>query len=274
MAQSSDFAAKLKHSFPQTPKMQNYQKVPASENPETGNPETEMELPLLTEQEEIEHQKQQERELQDKAENNNDIDTRIENHINSIYRPANMNGRDGVFSNMAAKPNQIKEFEQLEPPSYHEVIVDPSPDYHISCIDESGEILIEGFPVGDYFIFLVNTFVSMTFDILGFFLTSLMATTHAARFGSQNGLGLTLMRYVSFINKGFLLKQKIDQLTFDDIEYENGYKPDPEEEKSRRLWTAMFILIVGFFLVMRANLEFYRLRRMRSLVGSAAPVIM
>jgi Protein of unknown function (DUF2370) len=37
----------------------------------------------------------------------------------------------------------------------------------------------------------------MTFDVLGFFLTTLMATSHAARYGSQSGLGLTLMRYVS-----------------------------------------------------------------------------
>ena len=62
--------------------------------------------------------------------------------------------------------------------------------------------------MGDYFIFLVNTFVSMTFDILGFFLTSLMATTHAARYGSQNGLGLTLMRYV-LILIGIFVEAKV-----------------------------------------------------------------
>ena len=39
-------------------------------------------------------------------------------------------------------------------------------------------------------------FISMTFDVLGFFLTTLMATSHAARYGSQSGLGLTLIRYV------------------------------------------------------------------------------
>jgi hypothetical protein len=110
---------------------------------------------------------------------------------------------DGVFSNLSAKPAQGKVFEEIEPPSYHEVVVDPAPDYNVSCVDETGEILFEGFrvtnlglPVGDYFLFFLNTFISMTFDILGFFMTSIMATTHAARFGSQNGLGLTLARYV------------------------------------------------------------------------------
>ena len=71
-----------------------------------------------------------------------------------------------------------------------------------------------------------------------------------------------------------MLKQKLDGMDFNDVELENGYRPDPEEEKSRRLWTAMFIIIVGVFLVLRANLEFFRLRRMRSLVGTGAPIIL
>lgn len=64
-------------------------------------------------------------------------------------------------------------------------------------MDEStGEILIEGLPVGGYFVFFLNMFISMTFDVLGFFLTIMMATSQAARHGSQSGLGLTLLRYV------------------------------------------------------------------------------
>jgi hypothetical protein len=70
-----------------------------------------------------------------------------------------------------------------------------------------------------------------------------------------------------------LLKQKVEEMDFSNIQYENGYHPDPDEERSRRLWTAVFIIIVGFFLIARANAEFWRLRRMRSLVGSMAPTI-
>ncbi|KAJ3000395.1 hypothetical protein HDV02_005755 [Globomyces sp. JEL0801] len=173
---------------------------------------------------------------------------------------------DGVFSNMAVKPSteQGKVFEEIEPPSYHDVIVDPSPDYHINCVDENGDVLIEGLPVGDYFVFLVNTFISMTFDILGFFLTTLLSTNHAARLGSQSGLGLTLLRY------GCLIKTKVDNDEFPPVEYENGYRPDPEEEKSRREWSAVFIIAMGVFVIIRSNVEFFRLVRMKALIGSTA----
>ena len=79
-----------------------------------------------------------------------------ETTYNPLYNPANPvsdvrisfpQEHDGVFSNMAAKPTSLtagKIYEELEPPSYHETIVDPSPDYFINCIDESGEVLIEG----------------------------------------------------------------------------------------------------------------------------------
>ncbi|KAJ3254683.1 hypothetical protein HK103_007022 [Boothiomyces macroporosus] len=184
-----------------------------------------------------------------------------------------INEHDGVFSNMAAKPTAltVKDFEEIEPPSYHDAVVDPAPEYYVNCVDENGEILIEGnsslipgLPVGDYFIYLINVFLSLTFDILGFFLTTLLATSHAARFGSQAGLGLTLMRY------GVLVKQKVDENDFPPVEYDNGYQPDPEEEKSRREWSAVFIIFMGLFILLRANIEFFRLRRMRSLVGASA----
>lgn len=54
---------------------------------------------------------------------------------------------DGVFSNMSAKPAQGKTYEEIEPPSYHDAIIDPAPDYFVSCVDEDGQVLIEGFDV-------------------------------------------------------------------------------------------------------------------------------
>lgn len=54
---------------------------------------------------------------------------------------------DGVFSNMSAKPalGNNKVFEEIEPPTYHEAVVDPAPDYFVNCVDENtGEVLIEG----------------------------------------------------------------------------------------------------------------------------------
>ncbi|KAJ3309818.1 hypothetical protein HDV04_005597 [Boothiomyces sp. JEL0838] len=122
-----------------------------------------------------------------------------------------INEHDGVFSNMAAKPTAltVKDFEEIEPPSYHDAVVDPAPEYYVNCVDENGEILIE-------------------------------------------------------------VKQKVDENDFPPVEYDNGYQPDPEEEKSRREWSAVFIIFMGLFILLRANIEFFRLRRMRSLVGASA----
>jgi Protein of unknown function (DUF2370) len=60
---------------------------------------------------------------------------------------------DGVFANMSAKPTVGggKTFEEIEPPTYHEAVVDPSPDYFVNCVDENtGEVLIEGILVFVY----------------------------------------------------------------------------------------------------------------------------
>ncbi len=46
-----------------------------------------------------------------------------------------------------------------------------------------------------------------------------------------------------------------------------GYR-DPEEEKSRRIWSASFILIFGVFVCIRAMVEFIRLRRMKAMISS------
>jgi hypothetical protein len=172
-----------------------YEKIPTAETAEKQEEEAlleqseTMEFPPMTEEEERELLAEEPVEVIDMSAESTSDTTR------TTGIPVGP-GNDGVFSNMSAKPAQGKVFEEIEPPSYHEVVVDPSPDYFVSCVDDNGEILIEGFPVGDYFVFFLNTFISMTFDLLGFFMTTMLATTHAARCGSQSGLGLTLMRYV------------------------------------------------------------------------------
>jgi hypothetical protein len=46
--------------------------------------------------------------------------------------------------------------------------------------------------------------VSISFQFVGFLLTYLLHTTHAARFGSRAGLGVTLIQY------GFALRSRMD----------------------------------------------------------------
>jgi hypothetical protein len=137
-------------------------------------------------------------------------------------------GQDGVFANMSQKPQQDKPIvEELNPPSYEEIDSDDEqnpPTYYdtsITCISEDGEVLIEGFPVGECHSFIMNMFVSMAFDLLGFLITMLFSTCHASKFGSQVGLGFTMMRF------GLEFKLKADGR----IPIDEPFNPniDPEE---------------------------------------------
>ena len=63
-------------------------------------------------------------------------------------------GRDGVFSNLSAKP-EVKKHQDSELPQYYDVVdqeADPTPPYieHsvVSSLVETGDVLIDGFPVG------------------------------------------------------------------------------------------------------------------------------
>ena len=59
---------------------------------------------------------------------------------------------------------------------------------------------MDGMPVGSFFSFIWNGMISVSFHIVGFLLTYLLHSTHAAKNGSRAGLGMTLIRY------GFYMK--------------------------------------------------------------------
>jgi hypothetical protein len=51
-------------------------------------------------------------------------------------------------------------------------------------------------------VFLVNMFISFFFQLVGFLLTFLLHTSHAAKYGSRAGLGLTLIQYGFYSRTG------------------------------------------------------------------------
>lgn len=59
----------------------------------------------------------------------------------------------------------------------------------------NGDMIVDDLPTGSWFVFLVNVFISFFFQFVGFFFTYLLHTTHAAKYGSRVGLGLTLIQY-------------------------------------------------------------------------------
>ncbi|KAH7915636.1 hypothetical protein BJ138DRAFT_1185746 [Hygrophoropsis aurantiaca] len=125
---------------------------------------------------------------------------------------------DGVFANVMAKPTrplQVRtddgdvyvvpeESQSNAPPadavpSYWETTV-----HAPSGLDTDSGMIIEDLPSGTILAFIANLFTSFFFQFIGFLLTYLLHTTHAAKYGSRAGLGLTLIQY------GFYSRAAID----------------------------------------------------------------
>lgn len=108
------------------------------------------------------------------------------------------NQNDGVFNNMNAKPDTESVQESDVPPSYEEAAADATPLYWETTIMAPGysdEIFIDGLPVGSPINFIWNMMVSAAFQFLGFLITYLLHTSHAAKQGARAGLGFTLFQY-------------------------------------------------------------------------------
>lgn len=113
------------------------------------------------------------------------------------------------------------------PPSYHSAQADAVPPYwetttiHLpsgaSASSIPGEMIIEGLPTGTLFSFMWNMLVSVSFQFIGFLLTFVLHTTHAAKYGGRAGLGVTLIQY------GFALRTQLDDMSGTDGNNSEGY---------------------------------------------------
>jgi hypothetical protein len=136
--------------------------------------------------------------------------------------------------------------------------------------------------------------ISMSFQLVGFLLTYLLHTTHAAKNGSRAGLGLTLVQY------GFYMKGGSDTGGSDDGgSGQYATPPDPNSHNfdpnamgdnggdggggsssiSTSEWISYVLMIVGWFILIRSISDFLRARRHEQLVlqspdrGLGVPVI-
>ncbi|KAI8461357.1 hypothetical protein BY996DRAFT_6408689 [Phakopsora pachyrhizi] len=134
---------------------------------------------------------------------------------------------DGVFANLSAKPDGAPRLNPVTGemeyvggnddgtprdkeeilPTYDSAALDSAPPYWETTVTLPGggagaygilgsdDVLVDGLPVGNLFGFAWNLLVSMSFQFIGFLLTYLLHTTHAAKNGSRAGLGITLIQY-------------------------------------------------------------------------------
>ncbi|BGP12870.1 hypothetical protein JCM10213_009302 [Rhodosporidiobolus nylandii] len=154
-------------------------------------------------------------------------------------------GNDGVFANLAAKPDNANGMDVVGEgpdkdevlPSYDSAALDTTPPYWETTVLTPGsnwgpdDVIIDGLPVGNFFSFAWGLLVSSSFQFVGFLLTYLLHTTHAAKNGSRAGLGITL------IQLGFYLKQRTDGLdpSSGDATGLNG-APGPGPDTQRWSW--------------------------------------
>lgn len=69
-------------------------------------------------------------------------------------------------------------------------------------LDTDSGMIIDDLPSGSILTFAANLFTSFFFQFVGFLLTYLLHTTHAAKFGSRAGLGLTLIQFGFYSRAG------------------------------------------------------------------------
>jgi len=226
-----------------------------------------------------------------------------------VFAPTQPSGRvygggsgDGVFANLSAKPEAGEKLEE-HPPTYEQAAADAAPPYWETTILAPGlggpdEVYVEGLPVGSVFSFIWNGMISMSFQLVGFLLTYLLHTTHAAKNGSRAGLGITLVQY------GFYMKgssSPVSPPAGTDPQYAqppdpNSHDFDPNQvdqavagtdnphsgglgDIASSEWLAYILMIVGWFILIRAVSDYLKARRHEQLVlqsperGLNVPVI-
>ena len=159
----------------------------------------------------------------------------------------------------------------------------------------SDEVYVDGLPVGSLFSFAWNGVISMSFQLVGFLLTYLLHTTHAAKNGSRAGLGITLVQY-GFYVKGSSSRRGGGEPPAAAAQYEqpqdpNSHSFDPSAVASSGAaaavaagqagnavatghgggfpaseWFAYMLMIAGWFVLIRAVTDFIKARRHEQLV--------
>ncbi|KAM0551316.1 hypothetical protein ACHAPJ_008420 [Fusarium lateritium] len=204
-------------------------------------------------------------------------------------------GSDGVFANLSARPERggsDPEKDEL-PPSYEQAAADAAPPYWETTILAPGmggpdEVYIDGMPVGSFFSFIWNGMISTSFQLVGFLLTYLLHSTHAAKNGSRAGLGITLIQY------GFYMKG-VSEDEPPAMSGPDGYAApsDPNSHNFKQTdvtdddlgsisggeWLGYVLMVIGWFLLIKSVAEFLRARRHEQLVlqspdrGLGVPII-
>ncbi|OBZ72052.1 Metal homeostatis protein BSD2 [Grifola frondosa] len=220
---------------------------------------------------------------------------------------------DGVFANVMAKPvravtvtdesgevHMVPEETQKEsPPSYSEAQADAVPPYWETTIhapaglDLDADMIVDDLPTGSVMFFFATAFVSYFFQIVGFLMTYLLHTSHAAKYGSRAGLGLTLIQY-GFAARAMQSGSSDDAILEDDasvfnstitrgmsMEYESSsiehnmmsnatFVEVGAVDFTSKDWMSLLLMTLGWFLLLSSIIGFYRVKRWEISIRSSS----
>ncbi|KAJ7659937.1 hypothetical protein B0H17DRAFT_1095735 [Mycena rosella] len=219
---------------------------------------------------------------------------------------------DGVFANVMAKPQRartavtedgeiymVPEDNQKEPPPVTMRLAAVSgirPPYWETTVHapgmDSGDMMIDDLPSGSLWVFLGNMFISFFFQFVGFLLTFLLHTSHAAKYGGRAGLGLTLIQYGFYSRGGAggaadVVGVEDDEdptwptLTPNAVPAEPEATPTPTDAVdmsfgvTSRDWISFLLMTIGWFLLLSSFIGFWRIKRWEASIrsaSSAAPI--
>lgn len=169
----------------------------------------------------------------------------------------------------------IANFQQ----TYEQAAADQAPPYWETTILAPGlggfdEVFVNGMPVGSLFSFVWNGMITISFPVIGFLLTYLLHSTHAAKNGSLAGLGLTMIQY------GFSMRDELDgdgprvhgpdgyakPKDPNSHEFDPGNVTNPTNAVAVDEWFSYLMMIAGWFILIKSIADFLQARRNEQLI--------
>ncbi|KAJ8521090.1 hypothetical protein ONZ45_g2161 [Pleurotus djamor] len=205
---------------------------------------------------------------------------------------------DGVFANVMAKPQPARvlnengdvrlaseETQKEGPPSYTEAAADAVPPYWETTVHAPAELttgdfmVIDDLPSGSFVVFVLNVFISFFFQFVGFLLTYLLHTSHAAKYGSRAGLGLTLIQFGFYSH----VVQTEEDASNENLASVAGLAraddiaPSPTQDGSMstlpmvspRDWLSFMMMTLGWFILLSSIIGFWRVKRWEKSIRAA-----
>ncbi len=153
----------------------------------------------------------------------------------------------------------------------------------------SDEVYVDGMPVGSVFSFVWNGMISMSFQVVGFLLTYLLHSTHAAKNGSRAGLGVTMIQYGFYLRggddadsggmsaagsaaagnsgEGFAAPPDPNAHNFDPGSVGSSNDGGSSlSDLANSDWVAYAVMIMGWFILIKAVGDYYKARKHEQLV--------